>query len=190
MAELDTMIELAEEWIAFYKRRGAAGRIEMLAARIRYLALLDAKACNSTRKGNAMMADQEESIAVGTVRLLKSDDEVREIIVKACQENAGVYLRELGEEIISMRQRIAKLEIVEPTLERLIEEAVKLKEGNQEFVLYRYSSTDWSANIGNPTQSVQMLEAGSEFEGEGFTAVEAVEALIKVLTDRKAPTSA
>lgn len=135
-----------------------------------------------------MMADHEENIQSGTVRLLKTDDEVREIVEKACQDSAGKYLRELGEEIIVMRQRIAKLEIVEPTLERLIEEAVKLKDGNQEFVLCRYNSTDWSANIGNPNTAVQMLEAGSEFEGEGFTAVEAVEALIKVLTDRKVPT--
>ena len=51
MAELDLMIELAENWIAFYKRRGAAGRIEMLAARIRYLALLDAKAAIQRERG-------------------------------------------------------------------------------------------------------------------------------------------
>jgi hypothetical protein len=41
---------------------------------------------------------------------MRTDDEVREIMDKACAESAGKYLREFAEEVISMRQRIRRLE--------------------------------------------------------------------------------
>jgi len=55
-----------------------------------------------------MMADHEEQVATG--RLAKTDDEIREIVNKACTESAGKNMRLLGEEIIAMRQRIHELE--------------------------------------------------------------------------------
>lgn len=50
----------------------------------------------------------------------KTDDEVREIMDKACREHGGKYLREFAEEVIAMRQRIAELEKLykEPTNEK------------------------------------------------------------------------
>lgn len=41
---------------------------------------------------------------------MKTDDEVRQIMDKACHESAAKYLREFAEEIVEMRQRIAELE--------------------------------------------------------------------------------
>lgn len=41
---------------------------------------------------------------------MRTDDEVREIMDKACAVNAGKYMREFAEEVVSLRQRIRRLE--------------------------------------------------------------------------------
>lgn len=70
-------------------------------------------------------------------------------------------------------------------LEQLIERAVSLKkDGNKEFVLYRWGDKEWSAHIGNPSRFVAMLEADAEFSGKGETPVAAVENLISELLGR------
>lgn len=51
---------------------------------------------------------------------MKTDDEVRRIMDRACRDDASKYMREFAEEVVAMRQRIAKLEETLVTLEQLI----------------------------------------------------------------------
>ena len=66
-----------------------------------------------------------------------------------------------------------------------MDKAIALKtKGDTEFCLYRWADGDWTAHIGNPSQWVAMLEAGSQFTGKGATPEEAVESLIAVMEAR------
>lgn len=53
MTTLDELIEQALGWMAYHKRRGHRGRIELLAANIRYLALIDARQAVQAEKDKA-----------------------------------------------------------------------------------------------------------------------------------------
>lgn len=66
-------------------------------------------------------------------------------------------------------------------LAALIEQAIGLKTGNQEFVLYRHGPANWSAGIGNPATAVCLMESSPDFDGEGSTPEAAVEDLLKNL---------
>lgn len=63
-----------------------------------------------------------------------------------------------------------------------IEKIISAKVGNKEFMLHRWDSGEWNAQIGNNNPYVRLGEIEGEFQGEGDTPETAASDLLsKVL---------
>jgi hypothetical protein len=96
-----------------------------------------------------------------------------------------IHLREEGAAALSHSRK----DEIAMDLKFLIDEAIKAKEGNKEFALFYYPTSAgghvWSAEIGNPVASVSLGESTGEIQGEGGTPEEAVNVLLRRISERR-----